>query len=79
MEGKKIAIVGHGSVGKAIKLVASNLMGSTTTFKNVETNEITANIPENSVFEILNSGPQSQPKSGRENRRERRKINRKKK
>ena len=48
-------------------------------FKNVQTKEVTTFVPENTVFEIVNKRSFLEPKSGRENRRERRKQNRKNK
>lgn len=77
---KKVAIIGDGSIGNVIKAIASNIQGSTTTmFKDVESGELSTEMPTNKIFEITNILRNEEIKSGRENRRERRKNKRKNK
>ncbi len=75
----KKVIVGDGSIREAIKVIASNIQGSTTVYKNTETEELSTEMPPNTMFEIINISSNGEIKSGRENRRERRKAQRKKK
>lgn len=75
----KVALVGDGSVREAIKVIASNIQSSTTMFKDVEKQEISTEMPTNKMFEITNVLRDEEVKSGRENRRERRKQQRKNK
>ena len=75
----KKVIVGGGSVREAIKVIASNIQGSTVVYKNTETEELSTEMPSNTMFEIINIPSNGEIKSGRENRRIRRKEQRKKK
>jgi len=75
----KKVIVGDGSVREAIKVITSNIRGSTTVFKDVESGELSTEMPSNTMFEIINIPSNGEIKSGRENRRIRRKEQRKKK
>jgi hypothetical protein len=75
----KKVIVGDGSIREALKVIASNIQGSTTVFKDVESGELSTEIPSNTMFEIINIPSNGEIKSGRENRRIRRKAQRKKK
>jgi len=74
---KRAVIVGDGSIREAIKVIASNIHGSTVVFKNTETEELSTEMPSNTMFEIINIPSNGEIKSGRENRRERRKQQRK--
>lgn len=74
---KKVAIIGNGSIGETIKAIASNIQGSTTVYKDVESGELSTEMPTNKMFEITNILRDEEIKSGRENRRERRKQERK--
>lgn len=69
----KVIIIGDSSVREAIKLVASDIQGSTTTFRDVESEELSTEIPTNKMFKITNVLRDEEVKSGREKRRERRK------
>ena len=70
----KVALVGNNSLSETIKAITTNIQGSTTTmFKDVETGELSTEIPTNKMFEIVNVLRDEEPKSGREKRRERRK------
>ena len=75
----KKVIVGDGSIREALKDIASNIQGSTTVFKDVESGELSTEMPYNTMFEIINIPSNGEIKSGRENRRIRRKAQRKKK
>lgn len=73
----KTIIVGNGSLSETIKVIATNIQGSTTTmFKDIESGELSTEIPTNKMFEITNIFIDEEIKSGRENRRERRKQER---
>lgn len=56
----------------------TNVQGSTTMYKNAETKELSIEVLTNTMFEITNILRDEEIKSGRENRRERRKQQRKK-
>ena len=75
----KVALVGDGSVRDAIKLAVSSIQSSTTMFKDVESGELSIEMPTDKMFEITNVLTGEESKSGREKRRERRKQQRKNK
>lgn len=76
----KVAMVGSGSLNKTIKTIASNSQGATTNlFKDVESGELVTEMPINKMFEVTSVLKDAEIKSGRENRRERRKQQRKNK
>lgn len=79
---KTVCIIGNedGSVREAIlKVLATNTPTTfaQTTFKNLETREITSIMPENKMFEMTKQTFDADFKSGKEKRRERRKQERK--
>lgn len=76
---KDIVIIGNEDINKHI-IVASHIQDfATTIFKDVETGNLSTEIPTNRIFEITNILRDKEIKSGRENRRERRKQERKSK
>ena len=75
----KKVIVGDGSIREALKVIASSIQSSTTVFKDIESGELSTEMPSNTMFEIINIPSNGEIKSGRENRRIRRKAQRKKK
>ena len=79
---KNVCIIGNedGSVREAIlKVLATNVPTTfaQTTFKDLETGEITSIMPENKMFEMTKQTFDEDFKSGKEKRRERRKQERK--
>ena len=81
---KTVCIIGNedGSVREAIlKVLATNAPTTfaQTAFKDCETGEITSIMPENKMFEITKQTFDEDFKSGKEKRRERRKLERKNK
>ena len=76
-EKPKVIIIGGGSIGANI---AKNFgITDMQVYKNSETDEVTSNPPLDKVFTIENYRTDLDYKSGRENRRQRRKEQRKKK
>ena len=76
-EKPKVIIIGGGSIGANI---AKNFgITDMQVYRNLETDEVTSSPPLNKVFTIENYRTDLNYKSGRENRRERRKQQRKKK
>ena len=76
-EKPKVIIIGGGSIGANI---AKNFgIADMQVYRNLETDEVTSSPPLNKVFTIENYRTDLNYKSGRENRRERRKQQRKKK
>lgn len=76
---KKVILSGNGDIKEAIEsVIISNIKGSPTTmFKDVESGELSTEMPTNKMFEIINILRDEEIKSGREKRRERRKQQRK--